>query len=133
MGQRVGECLAGDIHPQDPRRDPLHQARGEPERDRVERRIALRLTAKRVELGREVSVGPVGFEQRGRRLNGLHELLVDHCRRGRDDGDAGRRRDRARLGGRRQRAERHAEIGEHALVEAVLASEQRVDPLEEPS
>ena len=77
--QRVGERLAGDVHPQDPRRDPLHQARGEPERHRVERRVALGLPAERVELGREVPVGPVGLEQRGRRLDGLHELLVDHC------------------------------------------------------
>ena len=83
--QRVGERLAGDVHAEDPGRDPLHQLGGQPERDRVERRVALGLPAERVELGREVPVGPVGLEQRGRGLNRLEHLLVDRARRSRPE------------------------------------------------
>ena len=44
--ERILERLAGDVHPQDPRRDPFHQLGGEPERHRVERRVAFGLAAR---------------------------------------------------------------------------------------
>ena len=78
MRQRVGQRLARDVHPQDPRRDLAHQLGGQAERLGIERRVALGLAAERVELGGQMAVRAVGLEQRGGRLDRLHELLVGH-------------------------------------------------------
>ena len=125
--QRVGQRLAGHVHAQDARRDPLHQLGGQAERLGIERRVALGLAAERIESGRQVPVGAVGLEQRGGRLHRLHQFLVEGGwrRGGGGRGDGGRRGSGARGpaadGGGRQRGQRQPEVAEHALVEALLA------------
>ena len=91
--------------------------------------------------GGEMPVGAMRLEQRGGRLHRLQELLVGAQRPGRERrrarvprrGDRGSGRSR-RCGRRHDgvRAGRATpEVGEHALVEALLALEQRLDPLKE--
>ena len=85
--QRLGERLAGHVHAQDPRGDLRHQLSGQPERFGIERGIALGLPTERIELRGEMTVRPVGLEQRGRGLDRLQQLLVG--RRGRRGGRCG--------------------------------------------
>ncbi len=129
MRQRVGERLAGDVDAQDPGRDPGHQLGRELERLRVERRVALGLAAERIELGGQMPVRTVSLDERGRGLDGLEHLLVGNRRsRGRGRGPRGAGGPR-RFGERRKR--RDPEIREHPVVEAVLALEVGLDPLQE--
>ena len=66
------------------RRDLRHQLGGQVEVLGLDRGVALRLGAERVEPGGEVAVGPVGLEQGGRRLDGLQQAPPGRCdRRGR--------------------------------------------------
>ena len=110
-----------------------HDLGGEAERLGVERRVALGLGAQRVQAGGEVAVGAVGLDERRGGLDGLQDLLVRRRGGGRlgrlgrgGRGDLGRR-----AGGRHGRGGREAEIGEDALVELVLAVEERLDHLQE--
>ena len=81
--QRLEQGFAGDADPQDRGGDPGHQLGGQVEVLGLQARVAFRLRAERVEAGGEVALGPVGLEQRGRRLDRLQQLLVDLA------GDAG--------------------------------------------
>ncbi len=135
--QRVEQGLALDADPQDRGRDLRHQLGSEVEVLGLERRIALRLAAERVDAGCQVAVGAVGLEQRGRGLDRLQDLAVGL----RADDAAGRRR---RCGARQRRCRRGGRHGRcvtrfgailerlgDGLVEAVLALEQLVDPAQE--
>ena len=75
-GQRVGEGLARAGHAQHRGRDAPHQVLGEVDRGRVERRIADRLGAERVEARGQVAVHAVGLDDARGRLHGLQERLV---------------------------------------------------------
>ena len=97
-GQDLEQRLALDADAEDLRRDLRHQLGGQVEVLGLDRRVALGLGAQRVEPGRQVAVGPVGLEQRGRGLDGLEQLHV------RLRGDAGRLRAAGRTGrGQRRR------------------------------
>ena len=134
--QRLEQGLAGDADAQDRGRHARHQLRGQVERLRLDRRVALGLAAERVEAGGEVAVGAVALEQRGRRLHRLQQLLV-----GLGGGDAGlgaaggggaERRRRGRGGvGRGDRRRVDAEVVGDALVEAFLALQQLLDAAQE--
>ncbi len=76
VGECVGERRSRHVHPEDARRDAAHLIVGQVERVRVERRVALRWGAERVEVRGEVAVGAVSLEQRGRGLHGLQHQLV---------------------------------------------------------
>ena len=105
-GDAAGEELAVEV----PDRQPVRQ--------RVEllghRRL---LPAERVEVGDEVAADAVDADQRG----DLH-LLVQHRLFAVD---------RVDVGPPAHRLVRHAQRGEHVVVEPVLAEQQLVDPLEE--
>ena len=136
--QRLQQRFAGDADAQDRGRDPRHQLRRQVDVLRLQRRVALRLGAERVELGGEVAVGAVGLEQRGRRLDRLQQLFVDlaggRARFGAGgDGDGAaerRRRGRGGVGGG-DAGGVDAEVGGDRLVEPVLALQQLLDPSQE--
>ena len=77
VGQRVGQRRPRHVHAQDLRRDPGHQLRRQADGLGIERRVAVRLRAERVEPGGEVAVRAVGLDDRGRRLHRLQQLLVE--------------------------------------------------------
>ena len=135
--QRVGQRGAGDVRAQDPRGDAGHDLRRQPERLGVERRVALGLGAERVQPRGQVAVHAVGLEQRDGGLDGLQHRVVGLAAevglaarglaaggRGRDGGQHGRRL--LGLG-----PELDVEVGEHLLVEAVLALQVGLDHLQE--
>ena len=130
-GQRLEQGLPGDADAEDRGGDPGHQLRGQVEVLGLDRGVALRLAAERVEAGGEVAVGAVALEQGGRGLDRLQELLVGlGGGRGRGGGAERRRRGGGRVGGgERRRVD--AEVGGERLVEAVLALEQLFDPAQE--
>ena len=75
-GSASSRVSPGHPDAQDRGRDLRHQLRGQVEVLGLDRRVALRLGAERVEVGREVAVGAVGLEQRGRGLHRLQQLLA---------------------------------------------------------
>ena len=80
--QRLLQRLAGDVDAEQRGRDALLQLRRQ-RRDQarlVERRIAERLGAERVEAGGEVAVHAVRLDERHRRGDGAEQRLVDPCR-----------------------------------------------------
>ena len=95
--ERLGQRVAGDVDAKDRRRDArlqlVRQLRLQPER--IERRVADRLGAQRVEPCRQVAVHTVRLDERHRGRNPAEKLGVDDsgCSRGR------RRRLRLRPGG----------------------------------
>ena len=100
----VGERLALDVEPQERRGDARHE-RGRQLRDqplRLERRVAGRLGAERVEVRCEVPVRAVRLHERHRRGDAADQLVVGsggcrrRCRRGRGRGLSLRRRRRDR-------------------------------------
>ena len=133
VGQRVGERLAGHRHAQHRRRDAGHELRREAHRGGVERRVAARLGAQRVEPRGQVAVHAVRLDDRRGGLHRLQQRLVRRRRRG---GAVARRH---RVGGgdrprRRSPATRSLSTPSAAntdLVEVVLALQQLVDALEE--
>ena len=80
--QHIGERLAGDVHAKDGRRDARLQLgrelRLEPQR--LERRVADRLGAERVEPCGEVAVRAVRLHERHRRGDAAEELGVGRDR-----------------------------------------------------
>ena len=78
LRQRVGECLPQPVQPQDGRRDPRLQLRGQlgDEPLRLERRIARRLGPEGVEVRGEMAVHAEGLDERHRGGDAAHELLV---------------------------------------------------------
>ena len=137
-GQGFEQRLALDPDPQDPGRDLRHQLGGQVEVLRLERRVALGGSlGERIDPRRQVPVGAVGLQQRGRGLHGLHQLLggLAHRRPGRARGGAGpeRRRGCRRRVGVGDDGGRDLERLGDALVELVLALKQLVDaPQERP-
>ena len=91
--QRLGERLAGDVDAQDRGRDARLQLGRQLrlESERVERRVADRLGAERVEPRREVAVHPVGLDERHRGGDAAEQLGAVDARLG-----AGRQARRAR-------------------------------------
>src|SRR6185312_10480418 len=105
---------AGDLDPEDVRRDLLHHFRGEADRRWLERGVADGLRAERVEPRCQVAVRAVGLYQRGGGLHVGQHLL-------------GRHRDRRRRGDRlgdRRGGRLQPEAAEYLLVELVAALEQ---------
>ena len=133
MGQRVGQRGAGHVHAQDVGRDLGHELRGEAQRRRVQRRVALGLAPERVQARGEVAVGAVGLEQRGGGLHRQHQLLVVGGRAGSAPAPAARGGGggRRRGGRRRELGQLDAEVGEDVVVEGLVALEQRLDALQE--
>ena len=130
--QHLEQGLAGDPDAQDRGRDARHQLRGQVEVLGLDRRVALRLAAERVEPRRQVAVGAVGLEQRGRRLHALQQLLVGLGRRRRSapatpSGGAEAEAGWAAVIG----AGLDPEVGGDRLVEAVLALQQLLDAAQE--
>ena len=127
--ERLDEGVTGHVHPQDVSGDLRHQLGRQAERSGVERRVALRLAPERIQASRQMAVGAVGLEQRSGRLDGVQQCLVDgDLAGGRGRRGPGRKRRRGRL---RQWRQRHAEIGEDLVVEALFAVEQSLDPGQE--
>ena len=82
LRERVGEGVARHRHPQHRRRDAPHQLVVQPDRRRLERRVAHRLGSERVEPRGQVAVHAVGLDQRGGGLHRLKERGVrDRARR----------------------------------------------------
>ena len=109
-----------------------HQLRRQVEVLGLDRRVALRLAAERVEAGGEVAVGAVALEQRGGRLHRLQQLLVGLRRgpwpaAGAPSGGAEAEAGWAAASG----AGVDAEVGGDRLVEAVLALQQLLDAAQE--
>ena len=75
VGERLGERRARHLDAQDVRGDLLHDLRREPDRRRLERGVADRLGAERVEARGEVPVRAVRLDQRGRGLHVREHLL----------------------------------------------------------
>ena len=104
--QRLEQRLALDPDAQDRGRDLRHQLRGQVEVLGLDRGVALRLLAERVEARRQVPVRAVGLEQRGRGLHRLEQLGVGRRARSRAP--------RARRGGQRRRRGRgRVGVGDH--------------------
>ena len=129
--QHVEQGLAGDADAQDRGRHAGHQLRRQVEVLGLDRRVALRLAAERVEAGGEVAVGAVALEQRGGRLDRAEQLLVRGARGGRRRRGAERRRRGGGGVGGGERRRVDAEVGGDRLVEAVLALEQLLDAAQE--
>ena len=70
-GKNLEQRFPLDPDSQDRGRDSRHQLRSQVEVLRLDRGIAARLLAERVQAGREMAVGSVGLEQRGGRLHRL--------------------------------------------------------------
>ena len=104
--QDIEQRLALDPACAESRRDLRHQLGGQIEVLGLDRGIALRLGAERVEAGRQVPVGAVGLEQRGCGLHRLEQLAVGRCW-GRGRGGHGAR------GQRRRRGRRRVGVGGH--------------------
>ncbi len=134
--QHVAQRVAGHLDAQDRGRDGVHHRRGEVVGRGVERRVAGRRRAERVERRAEVAVAAVGRHDRhpgrdraqhllGRQagdLGGDGRGLVGHPGRGRGGSRAvGARGADRRVG---------ADLREQVLVEAARARQQLVDPLE---
>ena len=132
--QRLEQRFARDADAEDRGRDLRHQLRRQVDVLRLQRRVALRLGAERVEVGGEVAVGAVGLEQRGRRLHRLQQLFVGGAG-GRGFGARGAAAERRRRGGggvgRGDAGGVDAEVGGDRLVEAVLALQQLLEPAQE--
>ena len=84
MRQRLGQRLARHVEAERGRGDPGLQLGGQRRLGPVglERWVADRLGAERIEPGGEVAVHPVGLDQLRRRAHSAQELLVDLCGRG---------------------------------------------------
>ena len=121
MGKRLCQCRPRHLDPQDVGWDLLHHLRGQPDRRGLERGVADRLGAQRIEVGGEMAVHPVRLHERGRRLHVREHLLRRHRGRRRRSGG----RHLQRRGGRLE-----TEAPEDLLVEAVLAAQERLDPAE---
>ena len=100
--QRVGERLGGDVHPQHRRGDPRLQLGRElrDQRHRVERRVAGRLGAERVESRGEVADHAVGLDERHRRRDAAEQLRVGIRRPGAGEAGGAPQPRRRRLDGR---------------------------------
>ena len=121
--ERVGQRLAGDVHPQQLGGDGGHHLRRQPQRLGVERRVTGRLAAERVEACREMSKGPIRADQRNRR--GDRPQVLRGAERGADRrcADRGGRG----LGDRGSRSGSRTERTKGVLVEPVVAAQQAVD------
>ena len=73
--QHVGQRLAGDVDAEDVGRDQALELGGQLRLEalRLERRVADRLRAERIEAGGEVPVGAVGLDERHRRRDGAEQ------------------------------------------------------------
>ena len=78
--QGVGERVARDGDAQDRRGDLPHQLRSQVHRLRVERRVAARRRAERVEPRGEMAVHPVRLDDGGGGLDGLEQDLAGRAR-----------------------------------------------------
>ncbi len=110
-GERLEQRLPGDGEPEQPRRDPRLELGGQRrvQARLVERGVAHRLRAERIEARGEVAVHAVGLDERHRGGDPAEELVVDQRRRRRRLGcrcRLGRRRGRRGRGRRCDRRER---------------------------
>ena len=130
MGECLGQGRARDVDAQQLGRDGGHVLLGQAERRGVERRVAGRRAAQRVEMRGHVAEVAVRLDERhgrGDRLDLLVRVAAGCGRRWRGDGLGG---GGLRLGGGDvgdARAERAEDIG----VEVVLAAQQPLDALQE--
>ena len=134
--QDLEQRLALDADAEDLRRNLRHQLGGQVEVLRLDRRVALRLGAERVEARRQVAVGPVALEEGGRGLHRLEELragLRGDARCGRSAGRSQRRRGRRGGVGRRDGRGVDVEVTGNLLIEVVLPLQQLLDPAQERS
>ena len=125
LRQRVGEGLGGDVHPQHRRGDPRLELGRElrDQRHRVERRVAGRLGAERVEARCEVADHAVGLHERHRGRDPAEELRVRPGRRSRGRGGAGAGADRRR--GRGRRLDGRAAVS--SVLEQAREARERLD------
>ncbi len=126
LRQHLGERAAGDLRAQHGSRDRGHQRRREPVGARVERGIAGRFGAERIERRGEVAVAPVRRQQRHPGGDGAQQFVgvTGVLARNLDRRSGGaRRRDRAPLRVAHVQAERRKD----AFVEVVAAVEQFLD------
>ncbi len=113
--ERLGQGPARHADPQQVRRDPGHGVIGEAQRLGIQRRVAHRLAAQRVEPGRQMPEGPIRPDQR--HAGGHGAQVIAARSRGRGEGWG-----RGRLGHRCQ---------PQRLVEAIRPLEERIDATEE--